>query len=248
MHFVLRSETNEFAFVQVNGISVDSNGNVYVVDSGNHRVMKWAPGALVGSIVAGGNGNGNAANQLNSPGGLFLEVATLAVWIADTFNHRIVKWSSPSAGVVVCGSFGSGPNQLNYPSGVFVDASASNTLYVADTYNHRIQKWLSGYISGTTVAGQTGKYGNALNQLTFPQAVVVDTNGNIFISDRGNNRIMRWTTGSTSGVLVAGGSSSGSLSNLLNAPQGLDFDSRGNLYVADYYNSRVQMFSVSCCE
>ena len=246
MHFVLCSEAFKFAFVQVNGISVDNNGSVYVVDSGNHRMMKWAPGALVGSIVAGGNGYGNAANQLASPSGLFLEVGTLTVWIADTNNHRIVKWSSPSVGVVVCGSYGSGSNHFNYPSDLFVDVNTSNTLYVADTYNHRIQRWLSGYNNGTTVAGETGVPGNGFNQLLYPQAVVVDTNGNIFISDTGNNRIMRWATGSSYGLPIAGGSSSGSFSTLLNVPQGLCFDSSGNLYVADYYSNHVQMFSISC--
>ncbi len=210
--------------------------------------MKWIPGALVGSIVAGGNGGGSGTNQLNLPDGLFLERTTSTVWIADTSNHRIVKWASPSSGVVVCGSYGSGATQFNYPGGLFVDTSASNTLYVADTNNHRIQKWLSGYTSGTTVAGQTGVSGNGFNQLYFPEAVVVDTNGNIFISDASNNRIMRWAAGSNYGLPVAGGSSSGSLPSLLNAPKGLRFDSNGDLVTADLNNNRVQMFPISCRE
>ncbi len=221
---------------------------MYVVDSGNYRVMKWPPGAVVGTIVAGGNGRGSGTNQLNSPDGLFLEANTSTVWIADTNNHRIVKWSSPSSGVVVCGSYGSGATQFNNPSGVFVDTSTSNTLYVADTGNHRIQKWLSGYTSGTTVAGQTDVFGNGFNQLYLPQAVIVDTNGNIFISDASNNRIMRWAAGSNYGLPVAGGSSSGSLPSLLNLPQGLRFDSNGDLVTADFYNNRVQKFPISCRE
>ena len=230
------------------GISVDSTGNVYVVDSGNARVMKWAPGAVVGTIVAGGNGLGSGTNQLNSPDGLFLETATSTVWIADTSNHRIVKWSSPSVGVVVCGSYGSANNQFYSPRGLFVDTTASDTLYVADTGNHRIQKWLSGASTGSTVAGQTGVSGNGFDQLQYPQAVIVDSNGNLFISDTSNNRIMRWAVGSNYGLPVAGGSSSGSLSNLLNAPQGLRFGSGGGLVTADFNNNRVQSFPISCRE
>ncbi|CAF5052403.1 unnamed protein product, partial [Rotaria sp. Silwood1] len=85
-------------------ISVDANGSVYVVDSINARVMKWASNSAAGAngtIVAGGNGTGSEGNQLNNPDGLFVEAATGVIWIADTNNHRIVKWSSPSASPVV---------------------------------------------------------------------------------------------------------------------------------------------------
>jgi sugar lactone lactonase YvrE len=245
MLFLLHSFVS-ISCVLVEGISVDGSGNVYVVDSGNQRVLKWVPGAVVGLIVAGGNGLGSGANQLNWPNGMFLETASSTIWIADTNNHRIVKWASPSAGVVVCGSSGSGANQFSYPNSLFVDVTTSNTLYVADTSNHRIQKWLNGASNGTTVAGQTGVPGNGWNQLSNPQAVIVDTNGNIFISDASNNRIMRWAAGSSYGLPVAGGSSSGSLPNFLNSPQGLRFDSSGSLFTADFYNNRVQMFSISC--
>ena len=227
---------------------MDNSGNVYVVDPGNARVMKWTPGAVVGSIAAGGNGLGSGTNQLSSPDGLFLDPATSIIWIADTYNHRIVRWSSPSSSTVVCGSYGTNANQFNYPRGVFVDISNSNTVYVADTANHRVQKWLSGASSGTTVAGQTSVSGNGFNQLYFPQTVIVDTNGNLFISDSGNNRIMRWAAGSNYGLPVAGGAGFGSRPNLLNGPQGLRFDPTGALVVADFQNHRVQRFAVSCRE
>lgn len=230
------------------GVSVDVTGNVYVVDSGNARVMKWAPGGTAGSIVAGGNGTGSAANQLNSPVGLFVETVTLAIWIADTNNHRIVRWSTPTGSDLLWGSFGIGSSQLNYPHGLFVSTNNSTTVYVADTSNHRIQKWVPGAINATTVAGKSGVYGSGNDTLYFPQAILVDTNGDIFISDSFNNRIMHWPANSAYGLLVAGSNAAGLEANLLNTPLGLCFDRNGGLVIADFRNMRVQNFFISCRE
>ena len=158
----------------------------------NARVTKWAPGAVTGSVVAGGNGTGNGANQMYLPEGMYLEQSILTIWIADTRNHRIVKWPTPSTALIVCGSYGRGADQFLFPTGLFVDESDSNTLYVADSVNHRIQQWSSGASSGTTVAGITGFYGNGLSQLRYPQTLIVDMDKNMFIVDTGNGRIMRW--------------------------------------------------------
>lgn len=237
-----------YSDVLVQSVTVDSSGNIYILDSGNWRVTMWTPGARVGAIVAGGNGLGSSTNQINWAYGLFVEPITSIIWIADTNNHRIVKWSSPSTGSVVCGSFGSAANQFNYPNGLFVDTTSSNTLYVADTVNQRIQKWLSGATSGTTVAGQSGVAGNGLNQLNNPLYVIVDTSGNMFISDSGNSRIMRWAAGSNYGLPIAGSTTAGSTPSQLYNPQGIRFDSSGSLYVADFRNSRIQQFTISCGE
>jgi hypothetical protein len=66
-------------------------GNVYVADHPNHRVQKWAPGATSGVTVAGGNGPGSAADQLDKPWGVTLDGAG-TVFVADYNNHRVQKW------------------------------------------------------------------------------------------------------------------------------------------------------------
>jgi hypothetical protein len=233
-------------FILVTAISIDLSNNIYILDSDNNCVMKWKPGAMNGTIVAGSNENGITATQLNNPYGMFVEPNSLIIWIADTGNSRIVRWENSSTGIIVCGSYGTEAHQFNNPYGIFVNTDDLNTFYVADTINHRIQMWLQGATNGTTVAGQTGVCGDGLNQLCYPSSVVGDTNGNIYIVELGNNRIMQWKIGSTSGVIIAGSSTYGVLPNQLYSPYNIKLDSDRALIVADTYNNRIQKFSILC--
>lgn len=58
--------------------------------------------------------------------------------------------------------------------------------------NNRIQRWFAGASSADTVAGGT-QAGTGPNQLNFPEVVTFDENHNLIVSDRGNNRIQRFT-------------------------------------------------------
>ncbi|CAF4144922.1 unnamed protein product [Adineta steineri] len=231
----------------VTGLSIDASGNIYILDLGNDRVTKWAPGASAGILVAGGNGYGSSLNVLYSPWDIFVEPNTSYIWIADSGNNRIVKWLNTSTVILVAGgSNGSQANQLNTPYGLFVDTSDSNTLYVADTFNNRIQKWLNGASNGTTVAGQSGVYGSALNQLNYPDALTMDTNKSLYIVDHGNNRIVLWLLGATSGRVIAGTGVGGVLPSQLNNPYYVRLDSTGAIIVNDHSNNRIQRFPVLC--
>ncbi|CAF4227248.1 unnamed protein product, partial [Adineta steineri] len=107
-------------FDTMDGISVDLSGNIYILDRGNERVTKWIPGASNGIVVAGGNDIGDRSNQLYLPYGFFIDPITLFIWIADTYNSRIVRWESPSTSIIVCGSNGTRSDQFYLPFGLFV--------------------------------------------------------------------------------------------------------------------------------
>ncbi|CAF1049576.1 unnamed protein product [Adineta steineri] len=238
------SDVNQF--LSMNAMSIDKHGNIYILDGDNGRVTKWQQGSSNKTVVAGGNGLGNNTNQLNRANGMFIDSNTSTIWIADTNNHRIVQWLSPTNSSVVCGSYGRENNQFMYPTGLFIDTSDSNTLYVADNYNHRIQMWLLGAISGKTVAGITGYYGNGLNQLWYPEAVMVDNNQNMYIVDYWNDRILKWMIGAYSGIIIANGIDLDTESFQFQYPANINFDSSGSLFVTDTYNSRIQKFVCSC--
>ncbi|CAF1483794.1 unnamed protein product [Adineta steineri] len=206
----------------VYGLSLDTNGSIYTLDGDNTRVTKGIQGSSSSTIVASGNGTESNVNQIGGSFGMFIDSSASNIWIADKINHRIVKWSSPTTSTVVCGSYGSNDNQLSYPDGLFVDTSDSDTPYVADSGNHRVQMWLPGATSGKTVAGITSYYGGGLNQLWFPKTLIVDNDKNMFINDRYNNRILKWKTGASSGVLIAGVLSRETASNQLNNPWGIN--------------------------
>ena len=92
--------------------------------------------------------------------------------------------------------------------------------------------------TATTKAGGNG-FGAAANQLASPSGVFVDDNGNVFVADRFNHRVQRFTATSTIGVTVAGGAGSGSNANQLNTPTSVFVDRAGNLYVSESGNNRV---------
>jgi hypothetical protein len=243
-------------------MSVDNSGNIYILDGLLARVTKWVQKTSPGVLVAGGTTfasyydyyfgvndtsyDDEYLDDYYEPSGMFLDSQAMIIWIADTFNNQIVKWPNSSTRIVVCGSYGSGSTQFNDPRGLYVDTSSGNILYVADTDNHRIQMWMPGATSGVTVAGITTYYGNGLNQLWSPQTLIVDTNGNMFIADTGNDRIMRWTIGASSGMIIAGTGTSGTLASQLDSPYSISFDSNGSLFVSDWANDRIQKFVISC--
>ncbi len=141
--------------------------------------------------------------------------------------------------------------QLYHPVGVAVDSGGN--LYIADYNNSRIRKVSNGVI--TTVAGNgtlgySGDNGPAASaQLSSPQGVAVDSAGNLYIADVGNNRIRNVangviTTVAGTGPTYPGGGFSGdggpATSAQLYGPVGVAVDSAGNLYIADLYNNRIR--------
>ncbi len=190
------------------------------------------------STVAGGNNSGSAVNQLDYPHEVIIDGWGNS-YVADTSNHRIMKWApGATEGVLVAGGNGEGnaTNQLAYPYGITLDSLGN--IYIADTYNHRILRWESGAQEGVVVAGNNG-LGDGTNQFNYPIGVTFDASGNMYVLDKVNSRVMRWVPGATEGVLVAGGNGRGTATNQLNNPDGITLDSLGNIYIADTTNHRI---------
>ncbi|RZK57025.1 MAG: hypothetical protein EOO91_10955 [Pedobacter sp.] len=187
-----------------------------------------------GLVVAGGNGTGNAANQLFNPNRLFVDKEG-NLYIPDMANNRIQKWApGATSGTTIAGGNGAGnaANQFNRPTSVTVDINGN--IYVADQNNSRVQKWVPGASSGTTIA-------TALNT---PTGVFIDNLGNLYVSEQ-NAQCVRKFAGTTGvGVIVAGGNGYGSSANQLASPTGIFVDNNGNLYVCDTDNSRVQKWAL----
>ena len=183
------------------GIFVDNAGYLYVSDLTNHRVLRFPPASTSGTsgvVVAGTGTAGSGPSELYSPCRIFVD-SDQTLYIADTYNHRIQKWTRGAcAGVTVAGTgiSGSGLDQFYYPVSVVVDSN--QYMYITDQANNRILRWSVGDCAGECIAGCTGSAGTASIQLASPFAVAFDNNGLLYVSDKSNHRVQRFSLFSAS--------------------------------------------------
>jgi sugar lactone lactonase YvrE len=239
------------------GVAVDASGDVYVADLGNGRVQKFTAAgvyitqfaggrfALDVAVGLGGNvyvANGSTIQKFASSGALVAEwnagtsgafaIAVDAgsyVYAADVNYNRIQKFSDDGTLITQWGGFGTGDGQLNYPSGLAVDASG--IVYVVDD-NLRIQKFTS---SGSFVANW-----GTLAQPYVPYRVAVDGTGNVYVTGSSSLAGVRMFTSANS--LIAEWGSQGTGPGEFDGAGAVAVDAGGNVYVTDTHNYRVQKF------
>jgi sugar lactone lactonase YvrE len=254
------------------GVAFDGAGNFYVADRDNQRIRIVTTAGLIGTIAggatsgfAGDGGNATAARfsltTATTPANAGVAIDAIGnIYVADRANNRIRKITTDGAINTVAGSAGSGYTgdgfsatraRLNSPQGVAVDGAGN--IFIADTGNHVIRKvttdGLIATIAGGGSPGYSGDGGPAVQALlNGPQAVAVDSLGNLYIADTGNHAVRRITPTGTM-LAVAGFGDAGYDANSegaqavlarLNAPAGVAVDSGGNLYIADTSNHRVR--------
>ena len=116
----------------------------------------------------------------------------------------MLRWNPVGVTIAGVGGVpGTNATLLRNPYGLAFDSS--NTLHIVDYVNNRIQKVIPGTKMTVTVAGSSsGTSGSAMDRLSVPVDVLFDANDNMYITDRGNDRVQLWTKGATSGITVAG--------------------------------------------
>lgn len=200
-------------------------------DSGNLKLTSATTNTFLGKWGSTGTGS----SQFKIPWGMITDRSG-NVYVVDTQNNRIQKFSSTGIFIKSWGSSGSGNGQFSAPRDIAIDTSGN--LYVADYNNHRIQKFDQ---NGNFIA-KYGVRGSGNGQLYYPTGIAVDSSGNMYISEWQNYRIQKL---SSSGAYITKWGSSGSGDGQFNRPFNLEIDSSNNVYVADYYNHRIQKFTSS---
>jgi sugar lactone lactonase YvrE len=252
--------------------AVDSAGDLYVADDANNVVRKIDTKGVITTVAGngadagtpngefGGDGGAATAAELNHPFGVAVDAAG-NLYIADTVNYRVRKVDAASGVITTIagnGTFGYAGDgkaatsaELYNPEGLAVDAAGD--VYIADQANNVVRKVdASGTIS--TVAGRQKQYGFSGDggaatsaDLSGPTAVVLDSAGNLYISDTGNMRVR--SVMASNGVIhaVAGDGTQGfkgdggkATDAELNNPHGITFDKTGNMFIADYTNGAVR--------
>ena len=214
------------------GMTVDSNGTIYIADTENSRIrvvnpgtaavtvagVSIAPGAMVtvaGTGTAGFSGDGGLATnaQINQPFGVAVDTAG-NIYIADLYNYRVRRVSA---------------------SGIITTVTGNDTgVYGGDN-------------------------GPAANATLYPYAVAVDKSGNLYIGDTINQRVRAVNMGSTAitvgnvaiqpgfietvagnGATGAAGDNGPATSAQLDYPYSVAIDGRGNIYICDTYNRKMR--------
>ena len=223
------------------GIFTSSLGDVFI-DYGNvsGTVNKWTSSSINSTVVMSID---------NICFGMFIDIYNY-LYCSIGSSHKVVKkfLNDPSTKSIIVagtGTSGSTSNELNQPRRIFVTVNLD--LYVADSGNNRIQCFRSGLLNATTIPISGGSSNITLQN---PTAVVLDADENLFITEYGHHRIIRWD-GFNAQCLFGCSGSFGAAADQLTSPRALNFDSYGNLYVVDTGNSRIQKFfliSNSCSE
>jgi len=237
--------TNSARFWSPFGIALDNSGDIFVADTGNNTIRKISPAGMVTTIAglagqAGSDDGPGSAARFRNPWGVAVD-NTGNVYVADMSNNTIRKITADGRVHTFAGQAGMSGNtdgwgnsaRFSNPFAVAVDSSGN--VYVSDTANNVIRKITVGRVV-TTLAGSPGNAekidGNGSDaRFWSPQGLTVDSAGNIYVADTGNNAIRKITP---MGVVTTVDLSANADKTLaLNGPGGVAVDNNGNVYVAD---------------
>ncbi len=240
-------------------VAIDANGNLFISDSGSHRIRRVdaatrAVSTFAGTGIAGFAGDGGAAinAQLTLPRQLAFDTAG-NLYIADTGNSRIRRITPAGVITTIAGtgvtvnSGDGGPAaqaEINSPAGIAIDKA--NNIYVsAGALIRKIEAATGriGTIAGNGTANFSGDGALATNAaLYFPQDLAVDQAGNVYIADTHNLRIRKLTPAqlvpegvANGGTLLAGPVAPGEIVSIFGfnlgpaTPVGLQLDTAGKV-------------------
>jgi sugar lactone lactonase YvrE len=225
-------------------------GGLFLVAEGtaSNGGMVTTLAGLVG-VVGSTNGQGTAASFC-WPTGIAVD-SSGNVYVSD--NNRMIRKISPDgvvvtlAGLTTMGAAnGSGTlASFKYPEGIAVDTA--DNLYVADTGNFLIRKITpEGIVSTLAGSGSRGSNDGTGTTASFggPAGVAVDSLGNVYVADMGNNLIRKVTPGGVV-MTLAGSGARGSDNGVgtaasFNGPTGVAVDAVGNIYVTDASNEMIR--------
>jgi sugar lactone lactonase YvrE len=253
-------------FYYPNGVAVDSAGNIYVADSGNHTIREvtpvgtdWVVTTLAGLAGSAGGANGtNSAARFNYPAAVAVDTNG-NVYVADSGNNTIRKVTPAGVVTTLAGlasnntgsTDGTGSAaRFNGPANMAVDTNGN--VYLADSGNNTIREVTPAGVV-TTLAGLAGHAGstdgtNSAARFNLPYGVAVDSAGNLYVADTLNYTIRKvtpvgtnWVVTTLAGAAGVAGSADGTNSAArFNGPADTAVDTNGNVYVTDFNNDTIR--------
>jgi len=233
------------------------SGSLYISDGDSRRVRKLDANGIITTVAGTGplappgqQGSQATSYPLDSVSGLALD-ALGRLYISSNNGCGLIRVETNGV-VIVLGNFGvyGCPNALgSAPDGTVYTLVGGHPSHPSSVW--RIEpNGQTTRIAGNGIETFAGDNGQAVNaSLRGPAGFAVDSQGRIYISDGGNNRIRRIgtdgiiTTFAGNGVGTLAGDGLPATQASLSDPKGLAFDAAGNLYVADYGNGRIRVIS-----
>jgi hypothetical protein len=242
------ADTTKAEFSDVQGIAVDTFGNIYVGDVGNASIRKVTPGGIVTTF---------ANDSVSKSALLFGNIYGIAVDqqgdVYDIEYDLVRKTSSPTNSIVFAGQLLEGYQDglgtaadFNIVGPLAIDNKGNLFLSDYDTSNvfHLREITPAGQVTTLTLQDNTGFSGNGLPNYHYLYSVAVNPQGGLYITANGNNMIKK--VDAQGNVTVFAGSSIGFTNGpgstaLFGTILGLACDANGNLYVADATNNAIRM-------
>jgi sugar lactone lactonase YvrE len=241
------------------GLALDPSGNLFVTDRGGNTLRKVTPGGVVTTVAGAVNQEGSqdgvgSAARFNAPWGLARDPLG-NLFLGEDRNHTLRKVTpdftvSTFLGRALEPGTADGAAlaaRFNGPNGAVADANSN--VYIVDTFNHTIRKisaatGLVGTLAGSPGAeGTTNGTGPAAS-FFYPEAVAVDSQGNVFVAE--DSHVIRKVTPAGVVSTFAGSPGEGDFADGTGPaarffyPSGLAIDPQDNLYVADSGNYCVR--------
>lgn len=226
------------------GIAAAPDGSIYVANTDNHRIEHYNAS---GELLQSWGGFGDAA--AGAPGGLFNQPWGVAVapdgsvYVADTWNHRIQKFTADGKFLTMWGISGQGETLDSFygPRDVAVDRQGR--VYVTDTGNKRVVVF---DMTGKPIS-TFGGWGAELGQMDEPVGIAVDQDGKVYVADTWNQRIQVFESGDDAKTFypVLSWEINGWVSQSLDNKPYIAVDKRGNLFIVDPEGYRVLQYSTS---
>ena len=237
------------------GLTADRDGNLFVADTGNHRVRRVAPDGTITTVAGNGtrgfSGDGGAAidAQLNWPWALAVDSAG-NLFISDALNYRVRKVSragiisTVAGGGATVGRAGDGNAATGAQiSGWGIAADGAGNLHIGENH-HIVAPAHVTYTPAIRKVSPDGVISTVAELQATPWGLAADHSGNVFVAD-GVSRIKKISADGTV-TTVAGigpgfsGDGGPAASAQLFNPSGIAVDGSGNLFIADRGNRRIR--------
>jgi sugar lactone lactonase YvrE len=234
---------DQIGLVSPRNLEIARDGTIYILDTGNNQVVHIdQEGNILNSWGTFGSAESGGAlpGSFNEPWGIAIDDDG-NIYVADTWNHRIQKFSPEGQFITAWGRFGQRetPDSFWGPRDVAIDPSGH--VYVTDTGNKRIAVFDSAGVFVT----EFGEVGFGDGQFDEPSGLAMDENGNLYVADTWNQRIQVFTTDGSgiAQVFVNKWDVVGWYGQSLDNKPYLAAGSDGNIYVSDPELSRIIIYS-----